>query len=70
MPFITIWMDLEFLMLSKISQSEKDKYFIILLIRFVKKKKQNKRISKQGKNRLIDTENKQMVPEGKERGDG
>lgn len=57
-------MDLEFLRLSKISQSEKDKYFIILLTCFVKKKK-TKRISKQGKNRLVDTENKQMAARGK-----
>ena len=51
------------LMLSKISQSEKDKYFIILFICFVKKTKQR---NKQSKNRLIDTENKQMVARGKE----
>lgn len=62
LPFITIWMDLEFLMLSKISQSEKDKYFIILLICFVRKTKQR---NKQSKNRLVDTENKQMVARGK-----
>ena len=29
LPFATVWMDLENLMLSKISQSEKDKYHII-----------------------------------------
>ena len=40
LPVITIWMDLEFLMLSKISQSEKGKYFINLLTCFVKKTKQ------------------------------
>ena len=32
LPFVTTWMDLENIMLSEISQSEKDKYHIILLI--------------------------------------
>ena len=32
LPFTTIWMDLENVMLSEISQSEKDKYHMILLI--------------------------------------
>ena len=31
-PFATVWMDLENIMLSKISQSEKDKYHMISLI--------------------------------------
>ena len=31
-PFATAWMDLESIMLSEISQSEKDKYRIISLI--------------------------------------
>ena len=62
LPFTTTWMDLEVLMLSEISQSEKDKYRIILLICFVKK--QNKGTSKQSKNRLTDTENKQGVARG------
>ena len=30
--FVTVWMDLENIMLSKINQSEKDKYHIISLI--------------------------------------
>ena len=30
--FVTIWMDLENIMLSEISQSEKDKYYMIPLI--------------------------------------
>ena len=29
MPFVTTWMDLKSIMLSKISQTEKDKYYII-----------------------------------------
>ena len=32
LPFATIWMDLENIMLSEISQSEKDKYHVISLI--------------------------------------
>ena len=32
LPFATVWMDLENIMLSKISQSKKDKYHMILLI--------------------------------------
>ena len=32
-PFATVWMDLENIMLSEISQSEKDKYHMISLIR-------------------------------------
>ena len=31
LPFATIWMDLENIMLSEISQSEKDKYHMISL---------------------------------------
>ena len=32
LPFVTAWMDLEGIMLSKISQTEKDKYCMISLI--------------------------------------
>ena len=32
LPFATIWMDLEGIMLSEISQAEKDKYCMISLI--------------------------------------
>ena len=32
LPFATIWMDLEYIMLSEISQTEKDKYCILSLI--------------------------------------
>ena len=32
LPFVTTWMDLENIMLNEISQSEKDKYHMILLI--------------------------------------
>ena len=32
LPFTTAWMDLESIMLSEISQSEKDKYHMVVLI--------------------------------------
>ena len=32
LPFVTAWIDLENIMLSEISQSEKGKYYIISLI--------------------------------------
>ena len=32
LPFVTVWMDLENIMLSEISQSEKDKYHMISLV--------------------------------------
>ena len=32
LPFATVWMDLENIMLSEISQSEKDKYHVISLV--------------------------------------
>ena len=32
LPFATAWMDLENIMLSEISQSETDKYYVISLI--------------------------------------
>ena len=32
MPLVAIWMDLEIVILSEVSQTEKDKYHMILLI--------------------------------------
>ena len=32
MPFVAIWMDLEMIILSEVSQTEKDKYHMISLI--------------------------------------
>ena len=32
LPFATIWMDLESIMLSEISQTEKDKFFMLSLM--------------------------------------
>ena len=38
MPFATTWMDLEIIILSEVSQTEKDKDFMILLIYGILKK--------------------------------
>ena len=32
LPFVATWMDLESILLSEVSQTEKDKYHVILLI--------------------------------------
>ena len=40
MPFAMTWMELESIVLSKISQSEKDKYHMISLICAIKETKQ------------------------------
>ena len=39
LPFTTTWMDLESIMLSEISQTEKDKYCMVSLICGIWKKK-------------------------------
>ena len=38
MPFAATWMDLEMIILSEVSQTEKDKYHMISLIRGILKK--------------------------------
>ena len=38
MPFSTTWMDIEIIILSQVSQKEKDKYHMTLLIRGIFKK--------------------------------
>ena len=42
LSFVTSWMDHEDIILSEISQTEKDKYYIILLVCGPKNTKQNK----------------------------
>ena len=37
MPFAATWMDLEIVILSEVSQTEKDKYMILLICRILKK---------------------------------
>ena len=53
LPFATTWMDPEDLMLSEISQVEKDKYHMISLI--VESKKKTK-LNEQNSSRPINTE--------------
>ena len=62
MPFAATWMDLEIIILRKVSQTEKDKYPMILLICGILKNNTNEFIYKT--NRLTDIENKLMVTKG------
>ena len=57
LPFATTWMDLEGIILSEISQTEKDRYCVFSLIFGIYKTKQ----IEQNRNRLTDTENKLVV---------
>ena len=54
MPSAATWLDLEIFILSEVSQTEKDKYHMILLIYRVQNRK-----------RLTDIENKIIVTKGK-----
>ena len=64
-PFATTWMVLEVIMLSEISDTEKDKYCVFTYMCNLKNKT-NERIY-QNRNELTDTENKLVVTRG-ERG--
>ena len=48
LPFVTMWMKLEDIMLSKISQTQKHRYSLISLIWNLQKKKKKKGKSKKG----------------------
>jgi len=65
LPFVTIWMDLQGIMLSEISQTEKGKYHMISLHVDSKKTKETNKI-----NRLLNTENKLVVAKEKVGGVG
>ena len=41
MPFVATWMDLEIIILSEVSQTEKDKYHDIMYTQNLKKKKED-----------------------------
>ena len=64
MPFAVTWMDLEIAIPSEVSQTEKDKYHMISLL-----KKMVQGTYLQNRNRVTDVENKIMVTRG-ERGGG
>ena len=61
---MTTWMDLEGIMLSEISQTEKDKYYIISTYMQKLKSKTNEQ-TKHNINRLTDTENNWWLREGR-----
>ena len=63
MPFAATWMDLEIIILSEASQTEKDKYHMTSLICEINKKTY-KRTYLQNRNRHTDIENKVMVTKG------
>ena len=60
LPFATMCLDLESIMLSKISQSKKDKYHMILLIGGIQETKKKK-----GKQTLSYSEQTGWLPEGR-----
>ena len=60
MPFAATWMDLEIVILSEVSQTEKEKYCMILLICGIYKKLY-KWTYLQNRNKLTDLENELMV---------
>ena len=61
LPFVTKWMDLEGIMLSEISQRKANTVGFHL---YVESKIQNKEKNIRKQNRLVDTENKQVVTRG------
>ena len=69
MPFAATWMDLKIVILNEVSQTEKDKYCMILFICGILKK-WYKWTYLQNRNRVTDVENKLMVTKGERRGEG
>ena len=55
LPFVTAWMELKGIMLSEISQSEKDKYHMISLMYVWNLMT---KLNQQNRNRLTDSENR------------
>ena len=70
MPLAATWMDLEIVILSEVSQTEKDKYHMISLTcgNLKKKKDTDELIYKT--ERASDIENKLMVTKGERGGEG
>ena len=63
MSFVAKWVGLELIILSEVSQVEKDKYHMISLICGILKKRY-KRTYLRNRNRPTDIENKLMVTKG------
>ena len=69
LPFATAWMELEDIMLSEISQTEKDKYCMISLICGILKIQQTSEYNKKEADSHIQRTNQQLpVGRGKEGG--
>ena len=68
MPFAATWIDLEVIILSEVSQTEKDKYYDIICMWNLKKL--YKLTYLQNRNRLTDLGNKLMVTKGERWGEG
>ena len=63
MPFAGTWTDLETVILSEVSQTEKDKYHMISLICGIYKKRVQMNFL-QNRNKVKDVENKLMITRG------
>ena len=63
LPFVATWMELDGIIISEISQREKDKYCILSFICVIEKNK-TIRCMEQTRNRLTVTENKLIVTKG------
>ena len=61
MPFTATWMELEFIILSEVTQEEKDRYYMILFICAIENMTQ-----RQNRSRLTDVENRLVVGQGGE----
>ena len=68
MPFAAIWMDLEIIILSEVSQKEKDKYHMISLTCGIKNRTQMNPST--NRNRLTNIENRLVVAKGEGGGGG
>ena len=58
LPFATTWMELECIMLSDISQTEKEKYCMVFLTCGIFRKKERERV------KLIETDSRKVVAKG------
>ena len=68
MPSAATWMDLEIVILSKVSQTEKEKYHMASLVSGIDKEMMQMNL--QNRKRLSDLQNKLMDARGKDVGEG